>query len=201
MSINAYILGPPNSGKTTTAAKVFAKLKETGLAVEFIPERARYHIAEKRFRLGLRPDETPLLTDDDQIQIFQAQAAAEQQLDLVCSKDTIVIADSWSAASLLYMSEMVQIVSPACIESISRVQGVICTSNPLVFSLASVPFGDAEDANRVHNAFQSQELGKKIPEMLSRWFPNVFPIPVSGNPDERAEAITKHIRRRVAEGG
>jgi len=41
-------VGSPLSGKTTVAAKVFAKLKKAGMPVEFIPEQSRFYIAQAR---------------------------------------------------------------------------------------------------------------------------------------------------------
>ena len=41
-------IGAPCSGKTTSAAKLFAELKEMGLEVEFVSEYARLYIAKKR---------------------------------------------------------------------------------------------------------------------------------------------------------
>ena len=98
-------LGSPCSGKTTTAAMLFAKLKEDGLPAEFLAEYARLYIANKRVN-SLKEKTKFNLTDEDQWNILKMQASQEELFDesLVGTVDGMVVSDTSCLNALLYMS-------------------------------------------------------------------------------------------------
>ena len=69
-------IGSPISGKTTTAAQVFAELKKAGMPAEFVCEIARTFIANLRYN---RQGDTIKLDDDNQLDIMSQQYHSELQ--------------------------------------------------------------------------------------------------------------------------
>jgi nicotinamide riboside kinase len=155
-------IGPPCSGKTTTAARLFADLKEQGLPAEFLAEYARMYIAQKRRFEG--PD-FPGLDDWDQVAILTEQAKSESILSF--DKTSIVVADSSAVSALLYMTDdfiaREQLRRPDygglnAIEEARR-----CAQRyDIVFRCSPVRPGVLYDPNRVHSYEQSVELDKRI---------------------------------------
>lgn len=97
--------GCPCSGKTTTAAAVFASLKTLGVPVEFIPEQARMYIAEKRYDVSMPLTEKLILTKEDQYKIFVKQMYLERVMTKVCGDNMIIVTDSTPLNALLYLTE------------------------------------------------------------------------------------------------
>jgi predicted ATPase len=159
-------VGPPCSGKTTAAARLFADLKERGLPVEFLAEYARMYIAQHRWLQG---DAVAPLEDRDQYAIFVEQDKHE----LVMSADptSLVIADSSAISALLYMTD-------EFIEAESKREPVYCVPNAIerakkaaarydvVFRCSPVRPGVVYDPNRVHSYEQSVELDKRITKVF-----------------------------------
>jgi nicotinamide riboside kinase len=159
-------VGPPCSGKTTTAARLFADLKERGLPVEFLAEYARMYIAQKRWLQG--GDMAPL-DDNDQFGIFWEQDKHE----MVMSADptSLVIADSSAVSALLYMTdEFIEAESkrepvfgvPNAIEKAKRA----AKRYDIIFRCSPVKPGVVYDPNRVHSYEQSVELGHRITKVF-----------------------------------
>ncbi len=159
-------IGAPIAGKTTTAATLFANLKEQGLPVEFLTEYARMYIAQKR---RLEGGSFSGLDDLDQYAIFEEQAKHEEIFS--ADPQSIVIADSSAVSSLLYMS-------PAFIEqernreppfghpnAINRAR--LCAERyDIVFRCSPVRSGVLYDPNRIHSYEQSLELDKRINDVF-----------------------------------
>lgn len=161
-------VGAPCSGKTTTAARLFADLKERGLPVEFLAEYARMYIAQhRRFEHGFEP--TPL-SDRDQYAIFAEQAKHE----MVLSSDptSLVIADSSAISALLYMTDAYIEAQASLPPSQFGIPNVVemakqaAARYDIVFRCSPVRPGIVYDPNRVHSYEQSVELDKRISKVF-----------------------------------
>jgi hypothetical protein len=151
-------VGTPCSGKTTTAARVFADLKDAGYPAEFLPETARLYIAERRM---VKCDSTPL-ADCDQDIIFTRQSEMEELLYL-SSPESIIVADSAAVNALLYMTEARR-ASAMLTASEARMAAARYT---LVFRCHPVQAGTMYDPNRVHSFAESQELDGLVDPLLT----------------------------------
>ena len=159
-------IGSPCSGKTTTAAMLFSKLKEGGLPVEFLGEYARLYIAERRLSLRAEGVQKLTLTDQDQMNILVTQAKQEilmnQSLEGI--PGGVVVSDTSCLNSLLYMSPE-QRQSPKVREWIR----IVMKSNYLTFYCKPVDipsYQKALDPNRVHSQEESQAIDQDLPEIL-----------------------------------
>ena len=162
-------LGAPCSGKTTIAAMVFAMLKEQGISCEFIPEQARWHIARKRNGLYLSPTENLILTNQDQFLIMDNQYEIEETL-LTAVKDTaIVISDSSTLLSLLYMTP-VMIGDPWIQDLMQKSIKRDC----LYFYVSPIPASGNLDPNRLHSREQSIALDLKLDLVLKEQVPQIY---------------------------
>lgn len=148
-------LGPPMSGKTTIAALVFAELKKKGYPAEFISERARWYIAQKKYQKTLRLP----LTDSDQIQIMLAQDEAETVLT-TSSPESIVVADSCVLNTRFYRTDNVGISAAADARYSSK-------GNLLYFSHV-IPVTHPIDANRVHSIEEARSISEKMAEFTKK---------------------------------
>lgn len=152
-------IGSPCSGKTTTAAKLFAELKDCGQPTEYIAEVARSHIAEKKFLLRQQGCEHLFSLDDgDQLAI----AAAQYRSELVMNqKELIVITDSCVLNSLLYMT-------PSMRENaeVKQLAEEAIKKYDVFFVCAPVPRPAGEDPNRVHNEAASMLIHEQIESLL-----------------------------------
>ncbi len=186
-------IGCPASGKTTTAAMLFAELKKLGISAEFICEEARIHIASIRYEQGLSPSDPVHLTDRDQQEIMEAQWQSEEVLSTVCGPSVVVVSDSSALNSLLYMS-------PARRDS-QEVQDLLEVYRcDLVFytpPLATVTHG--LDPNRVHSQSESLRIDSLIPEILAKYVPGLIPIRLEGDPGERLQKALLIILKRIEE--
>lgn len=151
-------LGAPISGKTTTAALLFAGLKDNGYVAEFLPEQARVYIAEQR-RAGRDLAQEPL-NDTDQLEIMGRQGTMELLFTEAAPK-SIVVADAAAFLALLYMT-------PTC-RSLPRIVAAAKRSAArfdLLFRCHPVKPGDLYDPNRVHSFEQSQALDAQLEEVM-----------------------------------
>ena len=188
-------VGGPASGKTTTAAMVFSRLKELGSPVEFIYEQARIHIAKKKFKLGLKPEDKLILTDEDQIHILSEQRDLENIMSQACGDKVNLISDSSTLNSLLYMSEEIletEIVKTLVKDSVSRYD--------LVFYAPLVKISSVLDPNRVHNEQESIKVNDKIPSILNRFAPGLKVIELAGDPKYRERKVISEIMNKLVTG-
>lgn len=157
-------LGSPGSGKTTTAAMLFAMLKEQGTNCEFITEQARSYIAAKRLREGKPAPEAIELTDGDQCEIMTMQYDIDLAFRFSCRNyPTIIVSDSSPLNSLLYMS-------PECRMQDRDFSNRVVEQTDIFFICPALGLHSA-DANRVHTAEQSIEIDKKLVQTLTEVVP------------------------------
>jgi len=153
-------VGSPASGKTTTAAMLFAKLKEYGLSAEFVGEEARRYIVIRKFsKRAFR--ENPILTDIDQANIMENQADIEDMMVLGTSPDTVIISDGSPLNALLYMT-------PEFRRENHRVKAFLNMTRTLMTkSLTFVceplkSHRDVRDSNRIHNLEQILKIDEQL---------------------------------------
>jgi tRNA uridine 5-carbamoylmethylation protein Kti12 len=167
-------IGPPCSGKTTTAALLFAKLKEGGQLVEFVTEYARRYIA------GLQAS---TLNDSDQISIMRGQHHDENLMLKSIEPDGWVITDSSVINTLLYLKGVDQELEQQAKESIKRYD-VAFWCHPVE------PPKSLVDPNRIHTFDQSVELDLKLEKVLFQYAPNLKVVHLAGVTNRRvAHAI------------
>lgn len=173
-------IGAPCSGKTTTAARLFADLKDNGFVAEYIAERARAHIARKRFKgyggYGL--------DNDDQVEIAFDQFEHECWLN---GDNVIVVTDSCVLNSLLYMGPMYRD------EMIER-NGLIADAieqYDLLFICPPVPHPDAPDVNRVHSDIEALAINELIDTVLMPLLKDKKIVALSG--DSKTRAATAYL--------
>lgn len=193
--MNVSFIGCPCSGKTTTAAMSFAKLKEIGMPVEFVPEYARLYIAQKRLAQNLGPQDPLNLDDQDQRTIMIQQAEMEWTMAKVCGPTVTVISDTWSLAALLYMSEAGR--EDQIVKMI--VENRILPLADLVFYAPPVYEAYTLDPNRVHDEKQSQAVDALIPQVLAKFAPKVKVIHLHGNAELRSAQVLDAIYRKLAQ--
>lgn len=169
-------VGAPCSGKTTTAALVFAALKQMGKIVEFIPECARSYICQKRREEGNKFT----LDDWDQTEISFAQSNMES-LFLESGTD-IVVTDSSLFNALLYMS-------PEFREDFLVKFSFQNYKYDYLFHCPPViPHSSIKDPNRLHDYNTSLEIEKSIPEIIKHPY-----ITVTGDAQTRSEKIIRFL--------
>lgn len=180
-------IGCPQSGKTTTAAMVFASMKETGIVAEFIPEQARYYIAKLRVQKNLLPEEKLILNDSNQIEIMKHQVEMDEILVKACGDRVIILSDSSPLNAMLYMSF-------TCRRS-KEVQDLALRS--LVITKTSFwahpiyrPY--QQDPNRIHSEEESKSIDKRIPELVSE-FPTLNVVNIHGTTSERLLIVQDRI--------
>lgn len=181
-------VGSPCSGKTTTAAMLFAALKEQGNPCEFITEQARSYIAELRYKGQIPPSAPVKLTDEDQIAIMLRQLHLDTAFRYSVG-DGVVIADSSPLNALLYMT-------PECRERVKEhTEEAVNQTDLVLFSPAVhyAPFG--ADPNRVHTMEQSHEIEKSIYAVFNQFCPLIFPkvVPLRGTPSTRHSQALRAI--------
>jgi len=158
-------VGSPASGKTTTAAMLFAKMKEYGFPAEFISEEARRHIAMLKFHRKLF-QEKPTLNDIDQIIIMENQVDIERMMIEGTSPDTIVISDGSPLNALLYMSSEFR-------REDVRVQYQLALTRELMHkSLTFVceplkSHRDVKDSNRIHDLEQILKIDEQLISVMN----------------------------------
>jgi adenylate kinase family enzyme len=183
-------IGAPCSGKTTTAALVFAALKQMGRIVEFIPELARVYICKKREEEGNKIT----LDDWDQADIIIQQAIYE---DLFVNSGTdFVLTDSSVYNALLYMTPEFrkQPLVSEYMHEISKYDYLFHCPIPQNCSIrrdhcpSVVPHTIINDPNRLHDYSTSLEIEKSIPNIIKHPY-----ITITGDAQTRAEKIIRII--------
>jgi len=185
-------VGSPCSGKTTTAALIFADLKDSGQSVEFIPEQARFYIAIQRVKAGLKPNQRLYLTDVDQESIMQQQQQLEETLVTSCGQTITIIGDSSPLNSYLYMSEKKR-QEPLVQAMITK----YLSHKPLIFYVHPVPPGHCLDPNRIHDQKFSESLDEKLIPLMTEL--GVSPIPLTGSSRTRSSQALAVIYSKLAE--
>jgi predicted ATPase len=167
-------LGPPMSGKTTIAAKIFAELKERGYPAEFIAERARWFIAKKKYEGTL----VLPLTDQDQEEIMSSQDEAETVMS--ASSDAIVIADSCILNSYFYQS------TPRLRKVVGRYAS---RKNLLYFSDVLPIVKETKDPNRVHSIEEARKISAQMKKFMEG---SIYKIrPLAGSVDMRVDQVLR----------
>jgi nicotinamide riboside kinase len=157
-------MGAPCSSKTTTSARLFADLKERGMAVEYLTEYAREFISSRRhFEGGVFAG----LNDLDQAAILREQARREEVMTF--DPKVVVIADSCAMSALLYMTDayIEKVLSMPSANfyggqspiDLAREQA---KKYDVIFRCAPVRPGVGYDPNRIHSYEQSLELDKRM---------------------------------------
>ncbi len=152
-------LGLPASGKTTTAAQVFGKMKSFGTLVEYVPEQARRFIAERRKDGG-----RVTLSQEDQVGIMTLQLEEEERF-LINADDkehtSIVLTDSCAFNSMLYMDQET-LRSPEVIALVQRA----LNQYDLIFSCYPTSGPVPSDPYRLHSKEESKALEGKFASVL-----------------------------------
>lgn len=187
-------IGAPCSGKTTTAAKLFAELKDNGQPSEYVAEKARSYIAAKKFTLRAAGNEHLFsLSDEDQISIAKTQYRAELTMN---HGNIIVVTDSCVLNSLLYMTPSAregQDVQRLAVEAASKYD--------IVFVCGPVPRPAGDDPNRVHDEATSMGIHSQIEPLLLPFLDESKVHYLSGPSHARLqEAISVTLNRFAGEG-
>ncbi len=189
------IIGSPCSGKTTTAAMVFAQLKEHGILAEFIPEQARTYIARKRIQQGLTSEDPVLLTDDDQLKIMNLQIDLEKVMKQACNPETVIVCDSSSLNALFYMSD--ELLQSEQIKSMIEEAKILYDG---IFYCPPLKSFVAGDSNRVHGMDFSHEFHSRVPEMFKTHLEGLaFSAVLSGEPQARCFGMFTNVMDRILE--
>jgi len=186
-------VGCPGSGKTSVAARVFATLKEYDLSTEFVPEQARWHIAEQKIRLAAAHSDNPFdcselalsLTDSDQLAILLSQAKAEQTMVRSAGPECIVVADSATYNTLMYISD------DNFRNSLKELFAV--NQYDYVFYCAPVVSRFSKDSNRIHTPDQALAANSRINELMQEFAPGVEMILLGGNILARHNDVVRYV--------
>ncbi len=180
-------IGCPQSGKTTTAAMLFASMKETGMVAEFNPEQARFHIARLRVKMGLRPEDGMSLTNMDQYEIMLAQVEADETLVKACGPKVYIVSDSSPLNSMLYMTQEFRL-SPLVQNLAQRSLNITDQS----FHMLPIYKPYLDDPNRIHSEAQSKEIDRNIPDLLAQ-FPGLNVAQIDGKISERLLLVQSKV--------
>jgi len=148
MGLLIGFFGLPDTGKTTTAALVFARIKEIGLPCEFLTEQARLLIAEARY------NNTPI-DSALQEQVFVSQMRYEKVLK---QTSMITITDSCLYNSLFYLPDQALEASKDVIPSNHYDIIFWCDQTEKSSSI--------KDENRIHTPTDIQQLSSKTKDIL-----------------------------------
>jgi len=181
-------VGCPSSGKTTIAAKLFARIKEAELPAEFLVEQARSYIVEAKL---FRQTQDLVLDDRDQRSICEKQLKMESDWSFVCSPETILICDSSPLNSFLYMGSVT-----------SSFKGPVLARHrdlkPLVFECGYVNFNPlVRDSNRIHSQTQIKAIDEKVREFLV--VNSIQTIPLQGSLDSKVAKAFDAVMAKVLE--
>jgi thymidylate kinase len=189
-------IGSPCSGKTTSAAKLFAELKEMGLEVEFISEYARLYIAKKRIANNFNKID---LTDIDQYEIFEKQFELERTMHKAGGTDAIIISDSSVWNSCLYMTEkgldLHSVPYPGTYHTEACKRFYTEKNITVISAPVERPF--TPDSNRIHSKEESLKINDSIRKIMDNLLPN-NKIPVlRGSIDERHRTLMKLVFEKI----
>jgi hypothetical protein len=188
-------VGAPCSGKTTTAASLFAKLKEDGHPAEFLTEQARLYIASIRLTENLQPSDPVSLSDFDQAGIMYYQMHYETMLQKVCGPDMIVVTDSSFLNALLYMTEEGKTVGYK--HSIAEYVAEASKHDRIIFVCPAVKPPAGSDPNRVHSEEQAKLIEAKIPEMLATYAKDAHIVNLEGTTHQRFLTVVSEVFKKL----
>jgi thymidylate kinase len=189
--MNVGFVGSPCSGKTTTAALVFAHLKDEGLLTEFVSEQARLYISRKRFQ-SLSPEKAVVLTDDDQEAIMASQALTEEHMSVSVGDYGVLISDASPLNSLLYMSE-----ERRESKNVKKYIEMTVKNTDLLFFAHPVISKMHTDPNRIHSLEQSILLHRAIQPMLEKYAPDLKVLSIAGDTLTRKSQVLLTIYDRL----
>jgi nicotinamide riboside kinase len=171
-------IGSPCSGKTTVAAGVFAELKNRGVDVDFVTERAREYIARKRYMEG----QDFKLADSDQHQIFAEQDNVQRYM---ANGKNLVICDSDPLLTLLYLERMAYFSW--------KIDQIVSRMGLLVYCLPLETY--SKEKNRIHDREFALSIDRKILPHYKQLAPDVpmLTLPSVGTQD-RVSMVLKWMQ-------
>jgi AAA domain-containing protein len=185
MKLKIGFVGSPFSGKTTTAAHVFAELKRLGHPVEFLPEHAREHIRNRRKEAHIQGTKEVPMGDDDQMRICRGQYDAEHDI-MNFSGDSVILISDGSTVNASFYTE----------RELFDAEKLLSQYDILFFSRNVERAGDGVDGNRVHDADFSKLVDAHMKQFFSIRVPaNV--VELSGGVDDRVAKALSAIAEMI----
>jgi hypothetical protein len=198
--MNVGFVGAPCSGKTTSAALLFAQLKDDGVVAEFVAERARYYIAKKKYETerldagsdGCRGSDRPFdgrgPVPDHARAVRDAAHPASRVGD-----GGVVVSDASALGALSYMSE-----EGRASEEAARWIQAANKDTHLLFFAHPIDGYDRLDPNRIHSADQALVIHNEIPSLLARFSPAVPVIELRGDSFARKHIVLRAVYERLS---
>lgn len=187
-------VGAACSGKSTTASRLFAELKELGTPVEYITEQARIVIARKRYE---QLSEKVYLTDLDQLQIVIKQDHLERIMMGSCGPDVAIITDTSILNTLLYMSEDYKKR-----DNVEKIMKTGIDKYDILFLCGLVPrLITSVDPNRLHTEDESRILHDKLEPLIEKFAPNKKIIHLEGPPHVRLATAISEVLDKLTKCG
>jgi len=185
MKVKIGFVGSPFSGKTTTAAHVFAELKRLGHPVEFLPEYAREHIRNRRKEAHIQGTAETPMADADQMTILRGQWDSERDIMEFSGDDVVLISDGSTLNAFFYTQE-----------EIFDGDKLLSQYDILFFSRNIERPVDSVDGNRVHGAEFSKLVDAHMKQFISIRAPmNV--VELSGGVDDRVAKALSAIAEMI----
>lgn len=181
-------LGAPCSGKTTTAARAFADLKDAGYPAEFIPEQARQYIANLKHKCKTHGFDFPGLEEQDQFRIMKSQYSIEKAFS--SDKTVISVADSSVLNGMLYLDEGGRFEMRDYVDMEAKLVDIAFICSP-------VQSPSISDPNRVHSVEQSLKLNETLKAFVNTWYVNVNVVTLVGDRDFRHNEVMRAIYQRM----
>jgi nicotinamide riboside kinase len=183
MKLKIGFMGSPYSGKTTTAAHVFAELKRLGFAAEFYPEYAREYIRNTRAEKG-----SVILTDQDQVLIAAMQALAEDRI-MRHSGESVVLVTDGAALNAFFYQKVKQGIEPV----------TNAKSYDILFFSRNIEAPRSVDGNRLHDVEFSKIVDTEMDAFVKvSGLANI--VELSGGVDDRVAAalgaFSEHVKSR-----
>jgi hypothetical protein len=166
-------LGIAGSGKSTIACNLFSKFKLDAQNTELILEEARRFISEYRFKNQIPHNQPVSLTDKDQTEIAARQFNIEKNFKHSCGPTTIIISDSSSLNSLLYINDSFLKETSFDDYLFTQLKGhydLLFFCHPIDFQYLP------HDSNRIHNKEQLEKIDLRAKELLIKLKNRGFPV-------------------------
>ncbi len=159
------IFGGPGVGKSGIAAGVFSKMKANHMQVEFAAEVAKDYVWEERFNI----------LKNDQLTIF---AKSHRQIDRLRNRVDYVITDCPLLMHIVYIPKgSYKGLEPLIVEiaqSFENINIVLTRAEKAVHT----------EVGRYHNIDEAQVLDREIKNLLDKYDPTYYTIPVHNNSTE-----------------
>lgn len=198
-------LGVPCSGKTTTAARLFASLKEGGVPSELVVEEARKYIAERKQAIklfgGVRHNRVLKLELDntDQIEIMDRQMRAESLMKDACGAQAAVVSDSSYINTLLYMKRSDEVSDERHSAGLQAIFDEAKNHYDLLFLCEPVRPSVMTDPNRIHSFEESVELHKALLHMVETYGNGLPVVRLMGDPSVRFSTAHAAVLAKLVE--